>query len=166
MYQLNYISFLFYTGENAEKLLQFKRWFWSIVEKMSMTERQDLVSCRFSVEMCRRITDIITVFNCVYLQRLCMWRVKVTEQGNRDWLDFQFWKHEVWILDLLASESVVCVCPHWHVCDGSTVTVSAQSFLSWVTPVSQLCFEIEVSLRISCSPDLLCILRATPVSSL
>lgn len=30
-------------GENAEKLLQFKRWFWSIVEKMSMTERQDLV---------------------------------------------------------------------------------------------------------------------------
>lgn len=32
------------TGENADKLLQFKRWFWSIVEKMSMTERQDLVS--------------------------------------------------------------------------------------------------------------------------
>uniref|UniRef100_A0A8V5GLU6 Uncharacterized protein n=1 Tax=Melopsittacus undulatus TaxID=13146 RepID=A0A8V5GLU6_MELUD len=32
-----------HTGENAEKLLQFKRWFWSIVEKMSMTERQDLV---------------------------------------------------------------------------------------------------------------------------
>lgn len=31
-------------GENADKLLQFKRWFWSIVEKMSMTERQDLVS--------------------------------------------------------------------------------------------------------------------------
>lgn len=30
-------------GENADKLLQFKRWFWSIVEKMSMTERQDLV---------------------------------------------------------------------------------------------------------------------------
>eukprot|EP00063_Salmo_salar_P039524 XP_014014359.1 PREDICTED: E3 ubiquitin-protein ligase UBR5-like isoform X17 [Salmo salar] len=29
--------------ENADKLLQFKRWFWSIVEKMSMTERQDLV---------------------------------------------------------------------------------------------------------------------------
>lgn len=35
------------TGENADKLLQFKRWFWSIVEKMSMTERQDLVSLLF-----------------------------------------------------------------------------------------------------------------------
>lgn len=35
------------TGENADKLLQFKRWFWSIVEKMSMTERQDLVSLFF-----------------------------------------------------------------------------------------------------------------------
>ena len=34
-------------GENADKLLQFKRWFWSIVEKMSMTERQDLVGLRF-----------------------------------------------------------------------------------------------------------------------
>lgn len=37
------------TGENADKLLQFKRWFWSIVEKMSMTERQDLVSLFFIV---------------------------------------------------------------------------------------------------------------------
>lgn len=35
--------FVKFAGENAEKLLQFKRWFWSIVEKMSMTERQDLV---------------------------------------------------------------------------------------------------------------------------
>lgn len=46
--------FSFHAGENAEKLLQFKRWFWSIVEKMSMTERQDLVSCPFPVETCRR----------------------------------------------------------------------------------------------------------------
>lgn len=38
------------TGENADKLLQFKRWFWSIVEKMSMTERQDLVSWFTSLE--------------------------------------------------------------------------------------------------------------------
>lgn len=37
------------TGENADKLLQFKRWFWSIVEKMSMTERQDLVSLGFLI---------------------------------------------------------------------------------------------------------------------
>lgn len=37
------LLFVEFAGENAEKLLQFKRWFWSIVEKMSMTERQDLV---------------------------------------------------------------------------------------------------------------------------
>lgn len=47
-------TLLFHTGENAEKLLQFKRWFWSIVEKMSMTERQDLVSCPFPLETCRK----------------------------------------------------------------------------------------------------------------
>uniref|UniRef100_UPI00398F2B03 E3 ubiquitin-protein ligase UBR5 isoform X3 n=1 Tax=Pristiophorus japonicus TaxID=55135 RepID=UPI00398F2B03 len=40
---ISYTSFNDESGENAEKLLQFKRWFWSIVEKMSMTERQDLV---------------------------------------------------------------------------------------------------------------------------
>lgn len=46
------------TGENADKLLQFKRWFWSIVEKMSMTERQDLVSL-FS-----------GTFQCTFVERL------------------------------------------------------------------------------------------------
>lgn len=30
--------------------MQFKRWFWSIVEKMSMTERQDLVR-HYSLEL-------------------------------------------------------------------------------------------------------------------
>ncbi|XP_063054965.1 E3 ubiquitin-protein ligase UBR5 isoform X12 [Engraulis encrasicolus] len=40
---ISFTSFNDESGENAEKLLQFKRWFWSIVEKMSMTERQDLV---------------------------------------------------------------------------------------------------------------------------
>lgn len=44
-------DFIFPTGENADKLLQFKRWFWSIVEKMSMTERQDLVSLRFFLHL-------------------------------------------------------------------------------------------------------------------
>lgn len=66
-------------GENAEKLLQFKRWFWSIVEKMSMTERQDLVSCSFLVEACRTagITFVSLLFiQCVYLQRLCMLTVR------------------------------------------------------------------------------------------
>uniref|UniRef100_A0A7N8XQ82 HECT-type E3 ubiquitin transferase n=1 Tax=Mastacembelus armatus TaxID=205130 RepID=A0A7N8XQ82_9TELE len=40
---ISFTSFNDESGENADKLLQFKRWFWSIVEKMSMTERQDLV---------------------------------------------------------------------------------------------------------------------------
>uniref|UniRef100_A0AAY3ZX24 E3 ubiquitin-protein ligase UBR5 n=1 Tax=Denticeps clupeoides TaxID=299321 RepID=A0AAY3ZX24_9TELE len=40
---ISFTSFNDESGENAEKLLQFKRWFWSIVEKISMTERQDLV---------------------------------------------------------------------------------------------------------------------------
>lgn len=72
-------TFVFHTGENAEKLLQFKRWFWSIVEKMSMTERQDLVSCPFPMETCRRVgvTGVNTYLNSAYLQRLC------EEQGSR-----------------------------------------------------------------------------------
>uniref|UniRef100_UPI00358E0F24 E3 ubiquitin-protein ligase UBR5-like isoform X5 n=1 Tax=Myxine glutinosa TaxID=7769 RepID=UPI00358E0F24 len=40
---ISYTSFNDESGESAEKLLQFKRWFWSIVEKMNMAERQDLV---------------------------------------------------------------------------------------------------------------------------
>ena len=35
--------FLPFTGAGADKLLKFKKWFWSIVEKMSNTDRQDLV---------------------------------------------------------------------------------------------------------------------------
>ena len=32
-----------FTGEGSEKLIRFKRWFWTILEKMSISERQDLV---------------------------------------------------------------------------------------------------------------------------
>jgi len=35
---------LLFSGAGAEKLLKFKKWFWSIVEKMSNSDRQDLVS--------------------------------------------------------------------------------------------------------------------------
>ena len=35
--------FLPFSGAGADKLLKFKKWFWSIVEKMSNTDRQDLV---------------------------------------------------------------------------------------------------------------------------
>ncbi|XP_031552973.1 E3 ubiquitin-protein ligase UBR5-like isoform X3 [Actinia tenebrosa] len=41
---MNYTSFNDETGgAGAEKLLKFKKWFWSIVEKMSNSERQDMV---------------------------------------------------------------------------------------------------------------------------
>lgn len=42
---MHYIcSFVFILGAGAEKLLKFKKWFWSIVEKMTSADRQDLVS--------------------------------------------------------------------------------------------------------------------------
>ena len=37
---------LLFSGAAAEKLLKFKKWFWSIVEKMSNSDRQDLVSAK------------------------------------------------------------------------------------------------------------------------
>ncbi|KXJ14915.1 E3 ubiquitin-protein ligase UBR5 [Exaiptasia diaphana] len=41
---MSYTSFNDETGgAGAEKLLKFKKWFWSIVEKMSNSERQDMV---------------------------------------------------------------------------------------------------------------------------
>lgn len=40
---ISYTSFMNESGEGGEKLLRFKRWFWSIIEKMNPQERQDLV---------------------------------------------------------------------------------------------------------------------------
>lgn len=40
---ISYTSFNDESSEGADKLIKFKRWFWSIVEKMSTIERQDLV---------------------------------------------------------------------------------------------------------------------------
>ncbi|XP_049822850.1 E3 ubiquitin-protein ligase UBR5 isoform X3 [Aethina tumida] len=40
---ISYTSFNDESGENNERLVKFKRWLWSIVEKMSHVERQDLV---------------------------------------------------------------------------------------------------------------------------
>lgn len=61
MFYFNCVVLFEPSGENAEKLLQFKRWFWSIVEKMSMTERQDLVG-RFCISLininsCKCVAD-------------------------------------------------------------------------------------------------------------
>jgi hypothetical protein len=35
------------TGESSDLVQRFKRWFWSVVEKMNNIERQDLVSISF-----------------------------------------------------------------------------------------------------------------------
>ena len=40
---VSYTSFNDESGEGAEKIQRFKRWFWAIVDKMSDMERQDLV---------------------------------------------------------------------------------------------------------------------------
>ncbi|XP_076242470.1 E3 ubiquitin-protein ligase hyd isoform X1 [Calliopsis andreniformis] len=40
---ISYTSFNDESGESADRLAKFKRWLWSIVEKMSHSERQDLV---------------------------------------------------------------------------------------------------------------------------
>ena len=45
MKSMHYICcFFLFIGAGAEKLLKFKKWFWSIVEKMTSADRQDLVS--------------------------------------------------------------------------------------------------------------------------
>jgi E3 ubiquitin-protein ligase EDD1 len=40
---ISYTSFNDESGEGGEKVTRFKRWFWSIVEKMNNYERQDMV---------------------------------------------------------------------------------------------------------------------------
>uniref|UniRef100_A0A1Y1MXK0 HECT domain-containing protein n=2 Tax=Photinus pyralis TaxID=7054 RepID=A0A1Y1MXK0_PHOPY len=40
---ISYTSFNDESGESNERLVKFKRWLWSIVEKMTHLERQDLV---------------------------------------------------------------------------------------------------------------------------
>ena len=44
---ISYTSFHNESNEGPERLIKFKRWLWSIVEKMSLIERQDLVSYFF-----------------------------------------------------------------------------------------------------------------------
>lgn len=40
---ISYTSFNDESSESSERLVKFKRWLWSIVEKMTHLERQDLV---------------------------------------------------------------------------------------------------------------------------
>lgn len=41
---ISYTNFNDESGESGERLLKFKRWLWSIVERMTNIERMDLVS--------------------------------------------------------------------------------------------------------------------------
>lgn len=41
---ISYTTFNDESNENNEKLVKFKRWLWSVVEKMTNLERQDLVN--------------------------------------------------------------------------------------------------------------------------
>lgn len=47
---ISYTSFNDESNESSDKLLKFKRWLWSVVEKMSNLERQDLVSDALGVK--------------------------------------------------------------------------------------------------------------------
>lgn len=38
------VVFPFHLGESSERINQFKKWFWSVLEKFNAVERQDLVS--------------------------------------------------------------------------------------------------------------------------
>ena len=40
---ISYTSFNDESGESAEKVHRFKKWFWAIVDKLSDLERQDMV---------------------------------------------------------------------------------------------------------------------------
>lgn len=44
---ISYTTFNDESSESGEKLIKFKRWLWSIVEKMTNLERQDLVCISF-----------------------------------------------------------------------------------------------------------------------
>lgn len=59
---ISYTTFNDESSESSDKLLKFKRWLWSIVEKMSNLERQDLVknSCLESFA-----NNMLIVGNCV-----------------------------------------------------------------------------------------------------
>lgn len=48
---ISYTTFNDESSESSDKLLKFKRWLWSIVEKMSNLERQDLVSANGLVDL-------------------------------------------------------------------------------------------------------------------
>lgn len=51
---ISYTTFNDESSESSEKLLKFKRWLWSIVEKMTNIERQDLVIIAYGHLKCHQ----------------------------------------------------------------------------------------------------------------
>lgn len=61
---ISYTTFNDESSEGSDKLLKFKRWFWSIVEKMNTLERQDLVRNYMHMPWC--IVTSIKIFDRRY----------------------------------------------------------------------------------------------------
>lgn len=62
---ISYTSFNDESGEGGEKVQRFKRWFWSIVEKMSSSERQDLVCISIQLGIayvCNKFWNLFSIF--------------------------------------------------------------------------------------------------------
>lgn len=60
---ISYTSFNDESGESGERLVKFKRWLWSIVDKMTHMERQDLVrDFKFIPVQCVYLMSILGVF--------------------------------------------------------------------------------------------------------
>jgi len=64
---ISYTTFNDESSEGPDKLLKFKKWFWSIVEKMNILERQDLVR-----SYCKRheTATITAILSGVLLDRI------------------------------------------------------------------------------------------------
>lgn len=87
---ISYTTFNDESSESGEKLIKFKRWLWSIVEKMTNLERQDLVSetIEKSSLYCFLLTNFDFLCNvCRFISGLdhqhCQHQKKVSNQCHR-----------------------------------------------------------------------------------
>ena len=74
------LMYHFHAGAGSEKLLKFKKWFWSILEKMPMAQRQDLVSLNshvnFDVFFCGLISGCLSRSFLHHLFDLLTWKIQ------------------------------------------------------------------------------------------
>jgi E3 ubiquitin-protein ligase EDD1 len=61
----------FNAGAGSEKLLKFKKWFWSILEKMPMAQRQDLVSFGCDGNLNWKIIELLN--NMIFFLQMYFW---------------------------------------------------------------------------------------------